>query len=140
MWPKEEANAKINYNMVIVCIVNVAELGYTKDQNTNEKNRFSNETSISVVNTTGNTDTLSLAGKNEMTYNFSEKWAGSWVVGAISSEADGNKESERYYTDLRADYSISERWYAYGLETGFKTSSLDLTIGLGSVPVWGTGF
>lgn len=119
--------------LVIVGIVSAAGLGYTQDQNTNDKKRFSNETSISVVNTTGNTDTLSLSGKNEMSYLFSEKWAGSWGIGAIFNETDGNKESERYYTDLRADYSMSERWYAYGLGNWFqdKFSGFDHRVGIG---------
>jgi putative salt-induced outer membrane protein YdiY len=50
-----------------------------------------------------------------MKYKFSDNWMGSWVVGAIYNEASGVKEAERYFTDLRADYSITDRWYAYGL-------------------------
>ena len=66
---------------VIICIISVVGLSYAQDENLNEEKRFSNETSISLVNTTGNTDTLSFAGKNDMTYKFSEKWTGSWLVG-----------------------------------------------------------
>jgi putative salt-induced outer membrane protein len=77
--------------------------------------RFSNEFSFSLVNTTGNSDTLALAGINEMKYKFTDKWSASWVVGALYSESDGDKDAERYFTDLRADYAFTDRWYAYGL-------------------------
>jgi len=56
-----------------------------------------------------------LAGKNDMKYKFTDKWTGSWVAGALYNKSDGQKTAERYFTDLRADYVISERWYAYGL-------------------------
>lgn len=78
----------------VLFIIGTISLGYAEDRAPEEK-RFSNETSISLVNTTGDTDTLSLAGKNEMKYLFSEKWSGSWVAGAIYNEADGIKETER---------------------------------------------
>jgi putative salt-induced outer membrane protein YdiY len=119
--------------LVILCIIGVAGLSYAQDENLNEEKRFSNETSISLVNTTGNTDTLSFAGKNEMAYKFSEKWTGSWLVGAIYNETDSEKETERYFTDLRADYAISDRLYAYGLGSWFqdKFSGFDNRIGIG---------
>lgn len=101
--------------IVIVCMSGLAGLGFANDKDPREEKRFSNETSLSLVNTTGNTDSLSLAGTNDMKYKFSKNWTGSWVVGAIYNETSGVKEAERYFTDLRADYTINERWYAYGL-------------------------
>ncbi len=123
-------NILIFLNVLLVCSV---ALAYAENQSTEGKKRFSNETSISLVNTTGNTDTLSLAGKNEMKYLFNEKWSGSWFAGAIYNEADGIKETERYFTDLRADYSINDRWYAYGLGSWFqdKFSGFDHRFGIG---------
>lgn len=98
----------------------VAEPAFAQGEAPEEEKRFTNETDLSLVNTTGNTDTLSLSGKNEMAYKFTEKWTGSWVVGALYAERDGDKEAERYFTDLRADYAIDERWYAYGLSSWLK--------------------
>ena len=123
-------NILIFLNVLLVCSV---ALAYADNQSAEGKKRFSNETSISLVNTTGNTDTLSLAGKNEMKYLFNEKWSGSWGAGAIYNEADGKKETERYFTDLRADYSINDRWYAYGLGSWFqdKFSGFDHRFGIG---------
>lgn len=100
---------------VIFCIIVMAGLGYTQDLAPEEEKSFTNETSLSFTSTSGNTDTLSLAGKNDMQYKINEKWATSWVIGAIVNEKDGKKEAERYFSDLRADYSMSDRWYAYGL-------------------------
>lgn len=105
---------------VIFYIIVLAGFSYADEQKAKEEKRFSNETSLSVVNTSGNTDTLSLAGKNDMKYKFSEKWAASWVLGAIYNESDGDKQAERYYTNLRADYTITDRWYAYGLGSWFR--------------------
>jgi putative salt-induced outer membrane protein len=85
-----------------------------------EEKRFSDELSFSLINTTGNSDTLAIAGKNEMKYKFTDKWTGSWVVGALYNESDGEKTAERYFTDLRADYAFTDRWYAYGLGTWLR--------------------
>ena len=110
--------------LLIVILVGLAGISSAADPEPDEKKRLSNETSLSLVNTTGNTETLSLAGKNELKYQFSEKWTGSWVLGALY---------ERYYTDLRADYLITDRWYAYGLGSWFqdKFAGFDNRIGIG---------
>ena len=89
--------------------------GSAADTEPKKDKRFSDEMSFSLVNTTGNSDTLALAGKNDMKYKFSEKWTGSWVAGALYNKSDGDKTAEKYFTDLRANYTLSERWYAYGL-------------------------
>lgn len=118
---------------IIFCIIGLAGLGYADDPKSKEEKPFSNETSLSIVNTSGNTDTLSMAGKNEMKYKFNERWIGSWLIGAIYSETDGKKDNEMYFTDLRADYSISDKWYAYGLGSWFqdKFSGFDSRVGIG---------
>jgi putative salt-induced outer membrane protein len=123
----------ITMTMVIFSLIGTVGMAYAQDQSPIEEKRLSNETSISIVNTTGNTDTLSFAGKNDMKYQFNEKWTGSWVVGAIYNETDNKKETERYFTDFRADYIITDRWYAYGLGSWFqdKFSGFDNRIGLG---------
>ena len=59
-----------------------------------EDKRFSDELSFSLVNTTGNSDTLALAGKNDMKYKFTDKWTGSWVAGALYNKSDGEKTAK----------------------------------------------
>ncbi len=118
---------------LIVILVGLAGNSFAADPAPDEKKRLSNETSFSLVNTTGNTETLSLAGKNELKYRFSENWTGSWVLGALYKESDSQKEAEKYYTDLRGDYLITDRWYAYGLGSWFqdKFAGFDHRIGIG---------
>ena len=118
---------------VIVCMSASVGLGFAEDQKPKEEKRFSNETSLSLVSTTGNTDSLGFAGENDMKYKFSDNWMGSWVVGAIYNETSGVKEAERYFTDLRADYSITDRWYAYGLGSWLRDefAGFDNRLGIG---------
>jgi len=106
--------------MVAWCLVTgLYGLGFAEDQ-PKEAKRFSDSLEVAVVNTTGNSDTLTAAGKNAMKYRFTDKWTGSWVIGAIYGEKNSEKTAERYYTDLRADYTIADRWYAYGLGSWFR--------------------
>lgn len=119
--------------LMCLCALGLFEHADAEEQDKAEEKHFSNETSISLVNTTGNTDSLSLAGKNEMTYKFSDKWAASWIVGAIYNQADDETETERYYATLRGDYSITDRWYAYGLGSWLRDTyaGFDHRIGIG---------
>lgn len=100
---------KLTMILVVLGIIGLAGPGHA-----DEEKAFSNETSFSLVNTSGNTDSLSVAGNNKMGYQFDEKWLGTWVVGGLYNENDDKKEAERYFTDLRADYSITDRCYLYG--------------------------
>jgi hypothetical protein len=63
----------LTFTAVIVFINGLVGLGFAENQDSKEEKRFSNETSLSVVSTTGNTDSLTLAGKNDMRYKFSDK-------------------------------------------------------------------
>ena len=102
--------------MIVLLVFAAVRISEAAEENKQKEDKhFSNELSFSLVNTTGNSDTLALAGKNDMKYKFTDKWTGSWVAGALYNKSDGEKTAERYFTDLRTDYAISERWYAYGL-------------------------
>ncbi len=104
--------------LLMITVVQISEAA--EETTPKEEKRFSNETSFALVNTTGNSDTLAVAGKNEMKYKFTEKWTGSWVAGGLYNKSDGDKTAERYFTDLRTDYAITDRWYAYGLGTWLR--------------------
>jgi putative salt-induced outer membrane protein len=73
------------------------------------------ESDLSYVQTTGNTEVLTLAFKNLLEYTFSEKLKGAWNLQALNVETDGEQTAERYYTDLRLDYLFSDRFYGYVL-------------------------
>jgi putative salt-induced outer membrane protein len=124
----------IRLGMVFLSIVIALQCSYAaEEKKPKEEKRFSNETNFALVNTTGNSDTLTVAGKNEMKYKFTDKWTGSWVAGGLYAENSNHKTAERYFTDLRADYSITERWYAYGLGTWLrdKFAGFDNRVGVG---------
>jgi putative salt-induced outer membrane protein len=124
----------IKIAMILLFIVSAVQISEAAEESkAKEEKRFSNEADFALVNTTGNSKVFTVAGKNEMKYKFSDKWAGSWVIGALYGRSDGDKNAERYFTDLRTDYTINERWYAYGLGTWFRDefAGFDNRIGIG---------
>lgn len=68
---------------------------------------------LSYVQTAGNTEVLTFSAKNLIKYGFSEKLDGSWEAGLLYGKTDGEKNAERYYSDLRLDYKPSENLYYY---------------------------
>jgi putative salt-induced outer membrane protein YdiY len=110
--------------LFILAAVQVQISEAAEENKPKEEKSFSNELSFSLVNTTGNSDTLAMAGKNEMKYRFTDKWTGSWVAGALYNKSDGDKTAEKYFTNLRADYTISERWYACSLGSWLRDKFL----------------
>ncbi|MBN1380538.1 MAG: DUF481 domain-containing protein [Deltaproteobacteria bacterium] len=98
-----------------------------------EEKAWEDSAELSYVQTSGNTDILTLAGKNSLKYRFSDQWTSMWNIGALYGKTDGDKDSERYYTDLRTDYKATERIYYYGLAGWFqdKFSGIDSRYYLG---------
>jgi putative salt-induced outer membrane protein len=74
--------------------------------------KWKDEGELSYVKTSGNSKTTNLAAKNQVKYQFTEKVLGTWKVGAILGENEGVKSAENYFTDLKADYSFTERFYS----------------------------
>jgi len=81
--------------LFMLAVVRISEAA--EEKKSEEEKRFSEELSFSLVNTTGNSDALSLAGKNEMKYKFTDKWTGSWVAGALDNKSDGDKTAESFW-------------------------------------------
>jgi putative salt-induced outer membrane protein len=80
-----------------------------------EDKRWSDEAELSFVDTGGNTDVVSLSAKNLLKYKFTNNLTGSWALGALYGESDGEKNAERYFTELRLDYAFTERLYTFGI-------------------------
>lgn len=80
-----------------------------------EKKPWSDAAELSYVQAGGNSDVTTFAAKNTLKYSFWERWTGTWRAGVLYGQTDGIKSAERYETDLRMDYSASERFYYYGL-------------------------
>ena len=80
-----------------------------------QENRWQDEAELSYVNTGGNTDVLSLSGKNRLSYQFSDRLSGIWDLSALYGKTDGDKSAERYATEIRLDYGLTERVYIAGI-------------------------
>lgn len=76
-----------------------------------EEKTWENQAELSYVDTGGNTDVTTVAAKNKLTAHFSEKLKATWVAGALAGQSDGERSSERYYTELRGDRLLSKRLY-----------------------------
>ena len=80
-----------------------------------EEKKWTDEAELSFVSTGGNTEIVSLSGKNLLKYTFTDKLLGTWRLGALYGETDNVKTAERYFTDLRLDYSFSDKIYFFGI-------------------------
>ena len=78
-----------------------------------ELKKFKALAEMSVVNTSGNTDIITLSLKNTLAYDFSRKYLGTWNVNILSGKQNDEKSAERYGTDLRLDNFFSFGTYAY---------------------------
>jgi len=76
-----------------------------------EEKKWTDEAELSFVDTGGNTEVVSLSGKNLLTYAFTEKLLGAWKLGALYGETDNVKNAEKYYTEFRLDYSYTDTIY-----------------------------
>ena len=85
-----------------------------------EDKSWGNQAELSFVDTGGNTDLMSVSGKNLLTYKFNEKFKGAWKIAALYGETDGEKNAESYLTELRLDYLITEKLFAYGVAGWMK--------------------
>lgn len=77
--------------------------------------KIKDQAELSVVNTSGNTDVFTLSFKNTLEYDFSQKYMGTWKVSALSGKQKGEKNAERYSTNLRLDNFFSSGTFFYFL-------------------------
>lgn len=101
--------------VVVVGVCAMAASGYGE-----EKKKWSDQAELSFVNTGGNTDVTSLAGKNLLKHAFSEDVVGSWEIAALYGKTEGVKTAERYATEFRLDYTYTEQIYLAGIGGWFK--------------------
>jgi len=80
-----------------------------------EDKLWSDEAELAFVSTGGNTQVMSVSGKNQLIYKFTPKFKGTWKVAALYGETDGVKTAESYFNELRFDYQFSERFFGYAL-------------------------
>ncbi len=73
---------------------------------------WGNQTELSYVESDGNSEVTTFAGKNILTVKQGEQLVYTWDVEALYGESDGQRNSERYSTRLRGDYLFTQRCYA----------------------------
>ena len=59
----------------------------------NKDKKWSDEAELSYVETSGNTEVLSLSAKNNLGYQFTERLSGQWSLSALYGETGGEKNS-----------------------------------------------
>jgi len=99
-----------------------------------QEKQWEDSAELSYVQTGGNTDIMTFSGNNTLKYRFSDKWAGTWKLGALYGETDGVNNAERYFTDLRVDYGASADklyYYAMGGWLKDKFAGIDNRINVG---------
>jgi len=84
-----------------------------------EKNRWNDQAELSYVDTGGNTEVKAFSAKNFLKYKFTDKLEGVWKAKAIYGESDGEREAEKYSSELRLNYLFTKRFYA-ALITGWR--------------------
>ncbi len=99
---------------IAACFLLAAAGAFAEETPANGK-AWSDQAELSLVSTTGNTETTSVAGKNLMAYRFTPGTVGSWKLEGLYSKDDGRTTAESYATELRFDWSLSERVYSYAL-------------------------
>jgi putative salt-induced outer membrane protein len=104
---------KILFLLLVMSTIAVAS--YAEEETEVKDKKLKDEFEFALVNTTGNTEVTTLAAKNTLTYQFTEKWLGEWKIGVLYSESDDEVNAESYFTDLRLQYDINERFYSYGI-------------------------
>lgn len=79
-----------------------------------EERKWNDEAELSVVSTDGNSETKTISAKNILKYKFNERLLGRWKAGALKGESDGEREAEKYFSEIRLDYLLTEKIYTFG--------------------------
>ena len=104
---------KVLFLLIFITAATISS--YADEETPAKEKKLKDEFEFALINTTGNTEVTTLAAKNALTYQFTEKWLGSWKIGALYNESDNEVNAERYFTDLRLEYTITDRFYTYGI-------------------------
>lgn len=76
-----------------------------------EERPWTNSTELSFVNTSGNTEVITLSAKDKLTYRFAPKIGTCLQLAVLYGESDGIKNSEQYSAKLNGSYLISDKFY-----------------------------
>ncbi len=85
-----------------------------------EPPKVSDTAELSYVDTGGNSELRSLMVNNLLKYPVSERAGIDWKLHALYGETAGVKSAERYLTELRGTYQVSDRMYSLVLLPKFR--------------------
>lgn len=80
-----------------------------------EEKKWEDEAELSLVETGGNTEVISLSANNTLQYTFDENFKGAWELSALYGKSDGVKNAESYSTEVRLNYLFTDQLYAAGI-------------------------
>lgn len=95
--------------VTFLMVIAVAAVAAEKDAK-----KWNDQAELSLLDNSGNSDDTTLLLKNELKYAFNPKLNGSWKIGILYEESNGQKDAESYSTDLKLDYLLDDRTYSYG--------------------------
>ena len=81
---------------------------------------WSDQAEFSYVDTSGNTDTTTFAGRNLLTYRFATGTAWSWKVSGLHNDENDRTSAGNYATELRFDWHYTKKAYGYVLAGWYK--------------------
>jgi putative salt-induced outer membrane protein YdiY len=97
---------------------------------------WAGQAELGFIDTSGNTDTRSLNGKFNLTHD-QQPMKTRLKLEALTSEENGEKSKERYFAELKGDYTLSDRSYVASVLsydddrfTGFEYQGV-LSVGYG---------
>lgn len=76
-----------------------------------EEKKWNDEAELSYIETSGNTKLTTLSAKNLLKYQFSKKFNTAWKIGALYGEDQGERNTEKYNTDLKFSYMVTKRFF-----------------------------
>ncbi len=85
-----------------------------------EEKKWKDEAELSLFDTGGNTEVMSLSANNTLQYTFDENLKGTWELSALYGKSDGVKNAESYSTEVRLDYLFTDQLYAAGMAGWLK--------------------
>ena len=97
---------------LVLCTALLLGLTFSAAAEDEKEKKLKDEAEISFVDKTGNTDTTDLNLKNLMSYQFSKRFDGSWLVAAGYGKTEDVKTAENYKTELKGNYLLTDSFYA----------------------------
>ena len=91
--------------LIALCIVGFVLPAYAEDK------AITNEAELSYLDTKGNTETITFKAKNTLNWAITDKTDLIWELGGLYGENDGDKNAEKYNTEVKGNYAFTKKFY-----------------------------